>query len=84
VDPFATTARPPCFAAASPDLKPRDPSGFGWLNYWSAETARALGFPGSGADERWFAEARRSSIGGWILRLTRSPLDLDDPQHLER
>jgi Family of unknown function (DUF5953) len=60
------------------------PHRFGWLNYWSAETARALGFPDGGTNAHWFAGARRSTNGAWLLKLTELPLDLGAPQHLQR
>jgi hypothetical protein len=55
----------------------------GWLNYWSAATARAIGFPEPARDAELLSRARRTASGGWVVRLTDAPLDLDLPAHLE-
>jgi len=78
--PLGLPALLPPQQMASPIL----PQRFGWLNYWSAEAASALEFPNDSNDAAWFAEARRGADGGWILKLTDSPLDLTIPEHLER
>ncbi len=73
-----------------PSLKrPRDnpapeiPHYLGWLNYWSAATARAIGFPDPARDAELLSRARRTATGGWVVRLTDTPLDLDNPAHLD-
>ncbi|XXF75872.1 DUF5953 family protein [Myxococcaceae bacterium GXIMD 01537] len=62
---------------------PETPHRLGWLNYWSAAAARAIGFPDSSRDADLLTRARRTASGGWVVRLTDAPLDLDDPAHLE-
>ncbi|MGE6761278.1 DUF5953 family protein [Corallococcus interemptor] len=62
---------------------PEIPHRLGWLNYWSAAAAKAIGFPDPGRDAELLSRARRTASGGWIVRLTDAPLDLDDPDHLE-
>ncbi|WP_239576649.1 DUF5953 family protein [Archangium primigenium] len=62
---------------------PLIPYHLGWLNYWSAATAHALGFPDPTCDAEWLAHARRTATGGWVVRLTETPLDFDHPAHLE-
>ena len=62
---------------------PEIPGYLGWLNYWSAAAARAIGFPESARDAELLARARRTSSGGWVVQLTDAPLDLDNPAHLD-
>jgi hypothetical protein len=62
---------------------PEIPHQLGWLNYWSAATAKSLGFPDPARDADLLSRARRTATGGWIVRLTNLPLDLDDSSHLE-
>jgi hypothetical protein len=64
-------------------LSPEIPYYLGWLNYWSAATAQALGFPDPSRDADLLSRARRTATGGWIFRLTDTPLHLDTPSHLE-
>jgi len=64
---------------ASPEI----PQRLGWLNYWSAAAARAMGFPDPQRDEEWLSRSRPTASGGWIVRLTEAPLELDDPTHLK-
>jgi hypothetical protein len=59
------------------------PHRLGWLNYWSAAAARAIRFPDPARDTELLARARRTTTGGWVVRLTDAPLDLDNPAHLE-
>ncbi|MFY2564393.1 DUF5953 family protein [Corallococcus terminator] len=67
----------------SKDLRsPEVPHHLGWINYWSAATARLLGFPDATLDSEWLPRARRTQSGGWLLQLTDAPLNLDDPAHL--
>jgi hypothetical protein len=62
---------------------PELPHRLGWLNYWSAATARRIGFPDPARDTDLLSRARRTAQGGWLVRLTEAPLDLDVPGHLE-
>lgn len=62
---------------------PEIPHRLGWLNYWSAAAARAIGFPNLARDTDLLSRARRTASGGWVVRLTDSPLDLDNPAHRE-
>lgn len=62
---------------------PEIPHCLGWLNYWSAAAARAIGFPDPSRDADLLSRARRTATGGWIVPLTDAPLDLDNPAHLE-
>jgi len=62
---------------------PEIPHRLGWLNYWSAAAARAIGFPDPARDAELLLRARRTATGGWVVRLTDAPLDLDDPAHLD-
>ena len=63
----------------SPEL----PARLGWLNYWSAAAARAIGFPDPARDAELLSRSRRTATGGWVVRLTDEPLDLDNPAHLD-
>lgn len=72
-----------------PGLKPPEeirspeiPHRVGWLNYWSAAAAQAIGFPDPARDADLLSRARRTATGGWVVRLTDEPLDLDNPIHL--
>ncbi|WP_370640431.1 DUF5953 family protein [Myxococcus sp. XM-1-1-1] len=62
---------------------PEIPQYLGWLNYWSAAAARALGFPDPSRDAKLLSRARRTASGGWVVQLTETPLDYDDPVHLD-
>lgn len=84
----AVKPRPP--PRGLPALKPPEdlhspeiPHRLGWLNYWSAAAARAIGFPDSKRDAELLSRARRTATGGWLVRLTDVPLDLDNPDHLD-
>jgi hypothetical protein len=63
----------------SPEL----PHRLGWLNYWSAAAARAIGFPDPSRDADLLTRARSTPSGGWVVQLTDAPLDLDNPAHLD-
>ncbi|WP_324291521.1 MULTISPECIES: DUF5953 family protein [Corallococcus] len=85
-----TMAGPPSPPRGLPTLKPsweirspEIPHHLGWLNYWSAATARILGFPEPSRDTGLLTRSRRTSTGGWIVQLTEAPLDLDNPSHLD-
>ncbi|MET0403599.1 MAG: DUF5953 family protein [Cystobacter sp.] len=62
---------------------PEIPRHLGWLNYWSAAAARAIGFPDPARDTELLSRSRRTATGGWVVALTVAPLDLDQPAHLE-
>ncbi len=62
---------------------PEIPHFLGWLNYWSAAAARALGFPDPARDAELLSRSRCTATGGWVVRLTEAPLDLDHPAHLD-
>jgi hypothetical protein len=62
---------------------PEIPHRLGWLNYWSDTAARTIGFPDPARDAEMLSRARRTATGGWVVRLTEVPLDLDDPAHLD-
>ncbi len=62
---------------------PEIPHRLGWLNYWSDAAARAIGFPDPAPDAELLSQARRTATGGWVVRLTDVPLDLDNPAHLD-
>ncbi|HYI01247.1 DUF5953 family protein [Hyalangium sp.] len=62
---------------------PEIPHYLGWLNYWSAAAAQAIGFPDPTRDADLLSRARRTATGGWVVQLTGTPLDLDNPAHLE-
>jgi hypothetical protein len=62
---------------------PEIPHYLGWLNYWSAAAARAIGFPDPERDADLLSRSRRTATGGWVVRLTEAPLELDLPAHLD-
>jgi len=62
---------------------PETPWFLGWLNYWSAATAKTIGFPDPARDAELLTRARRTASGGWIVQLTDAPLDYDNPAHLD-
>ena len=62
---------------------PEIPHCLGWLNYWSAAAARAIGFPDPARDANLRSRAQRTATGGWVVQLTDAPLDLDNPAHLD-
>jgi hypothetical protein len=85
-----TLAGPPSPPRGLPALKdpraihsPEIPHRLGWLNYWSAAAARAVGFPDPARDAELLSRARRTATGGWVVQLTSAPLDLDKPAHLD-
>lgn len=61
---------------------PEIPHRLGWLNYWSAAAARVIGFPDPARDADLLSRARRTAMDGWVVQLTDTPLDLDNPTHL--
>ena len=62
---------------------PEIPDRLGWLCYWSAATARVIGFPDPARDAGLLSRSRRTASGGWVVQLTDEPLDLDRPEHLD-
>ncbi|WNG59785.1 hypothetical protein F0U59_37505 [Archangium gephyra] len=62
---------------------PEIPHRLGWLNYWSSAAARTIGFPDPARDADLLSRSRRTATGGWVVRLTQEPLDLDNPAHLD-
>jgi hypothetical protein len=73
----------PVIKSPSAMRSPEIPHRLGWLNYWSAAAAQAIGFPDPARDAALLSRARRTASGGWVVPLTDSPLDLDNPAHLE-
>ncbi|REG37780.1 hypothetical protein ATI61_101767 [Archangium gephyra] len=85
-----TLAGPPSPPRGLPALKlpdkirsPEIPHRMGWLNYWSAAAARAIGFPDVARDAELLSRSRRTATGGWVVPITDAPLDLDNPAHLD-
>ena len=62
---------------------PEIPHRLGWVNFWSEATVHALGFPDPFRDAELLSRSRRTARGGWIVRLSSNPLDLDDSVHLD-
>ena len=62
---------------------PKVPRYLGWINYWSAAAAEAIGFPDPSRDAELLSRARLTASGGWVVSLTAAPLDVDNPVHLE-
>ncbi|RYZ38221.1 MAG: hypothetical protein EOO71_24920 [Myxococcaceae bacterium] len=87
IDPVRKPGSPPrgLPALKFPDRirSPEIPGFLGWLNYWSPATARILGFPDPSRDAELLSRSRQTAKGGWVVRLTEAPLDLDNPVHLE-
>ncbi len=87
VDPVRKPGVPPrgLPALRFPDhiRSPEIPRRLGWLNYWSAAAARAIGFPDPARDADLLSCSLRTETGGWVVRLTDAPLDLDNPAHLD-
>lgn len=84
-----TLGGPPAPPRGLPALKlfehiraPEIPYYLGWLNYWSPAAAQAIGFPDPARDADLLSRSRRTAAGGWLVQLTETPLDLDDPAHL--
>ncbi|MBN8466693.1 hypothetical protein JYJ95_09215 [Corallococcus exiguus] len=85
-----TLEGPPSPRRGLPALKPLEhirapeiPYYLGWLNFWSAAAAEAIGFPDPTRDAELLTRARRTASGGWVVQLTDTPLDLDNPAHLD-
>ncbi len=59
------------------------PMALGWLNFWSAAACERLGVPASGpALDPQGQQHAQQVAGGWLMSLTREPLDLHNEQHL--
>jgi hypothetical protein len=54
-----------------------------WLNYWNEATAARYGFPNDSLDSP-LQGLHEKLPGGWLVRLTKEPADLDKPADLER
>jgi hypothetical protein len=73
----------PVIKSPSAMRSPEIPHCLGWLNYWSPAAAEAIGFPDPARDAELLSRSRRTATGGWVVRLTDAPLDLDNPAHLD-
>jgi hypothetical protein len=73
----------PVIKSPSAMRSPEIPHRLGWLNYWSAAATRTIGFPDPARDTELLSRSRRTETGGWVVRLTDAPLDLDNPSHLD-
>ncbi|MDC0711260.1 DUF5953 family protein [Stigmatella sp. ncwal1] len=62
---------------------PEIPHRLGWLNYWSDAAAQTIGFPDPLRDAELLSRSRRTSTGGWVVRLTDESLDLEKIAHLD-
>ncbi|MCP3062708.1 DUF5953 family protein [Myxococcus sp. K38C18041901] len=62
---------------------PETPCFLGWLNHWSSAAAKVIGFPSPDHDTGLLSRARRTASDGWVVQLTDSPLDYDNPSHLD-
>jgi hypothetical protein len=82
-DPDVTERGLPSIKLPEDIPSPELPHYLGWLNYWSAAAARAIGFPDPSRDADLLSRSRRTATGGWVVRLTDAPLDLDNPAHLD-
>jgi len=54
-----------------------------WLNYWNDATAARYGFPNESLDSP-LQGLYDKLPGGWLIRLTKEPADLDKPADMER
>lgn len=61
----------------------RYPARVHWLNYWSADTARGMGFPSATEDQRILQHCSRTPSGAWIVKLSEAPLDLEREDDVE-
>ncbi|EPX64711.1 hypothetical protein D187_000133 [Cystobacter fuscus DSM 2262] len=73
----------PVIKSPSAMRSPEIPHRLGWLSYWSAAAARAIGFPDPSRDAELLSRSRRTATGGWVVQLTDAPLNLDNPAHLD-
>jgi hypothetical protein len=63
---------------------PFQPLSLGWLNYWSEETARYLGFPDPALDAELLRQSYRTPAGAWLVKFGEEPLDATKPAHVRR
>jgi hypothetical protein len=82
-DPDASPRGLPSIELSWNISSPEIPEFLGWLNYWSAAAARAIGFPDPSRDADLLSRARRTASGGWVVQLTDEPLDIDNPAHID-
>jgi hypothetical protein len=73
----------PVIKSPSAMRAPEIPYDLGWLNYWSAAAAQAIGFPHPARDAELLSRSRCTASGGWVVQLTDAALDLDNPAHLD-
>jgi hypothetical protein len=62
---------------------PEIPHHLGWLNYWSPDAAQTIGFPDPARDAELLTRVRRTASSGWIVQLTDTLLDYNNPAHLD-
>jgi hypothetical protein len=55
---------------------------FGWINYWSKKVANNAGFDPE-KDKQYF-DICYPTQKGWLLQITKDPLNLEIPEHLEK
>ncbi len=53
-----------------------------WINYWSKEIAEVVDFNYE-RDKNLFHECFQTPSGSWVLRISKDPLDVSIPEHLE-
>lgn len=85
IHPRQSVAPPKGLVALKPLVQIPDPflpQCLGWINYWSKEAARMIGFPDPSQDAAMLKRARQSPEHSWCVRLTQDRLDLDNAQHL--
>jgi hypothetical protein len=82
-EPHATPHGLPWLLRPRYNRAPEIPHYLGWLNYWSAAAARTIGFPDPARDAELLSRSRRTATGGWVVRLTDVPLDLNNLTHLD-
>ncbi|ATB33040.1 hypothetical protein MEBOL_006529 [Melittangium boletus DSM 14713] len=82
-DPHVPPLGLPAIKLTEEIRSPEIPHHLGWLNYWSAAAAQAIGFPDPTRDAELLSRSRRTASGGWVVQLTDAPLDLDNPAHLD-
>ncbi|EPX64276.1 hypothetical protein D187_005410 [Cystobacter fuscus DSM 2262] len=83
MEPRVPPSGRPMLERSEDTRSPGMPWHLGWLNYWSAAAARSLGFPDPTRDADLLSRAKRTATGGWMVRLTETPLDLGNPSHID-
>ncbi len=61
----------------------RTDGGFPFLCNDDDHQVVTLGFPDAARDADLLSRSRRTATGGWVVKLTDAPLDLDNPAHLD-